>query len=282
MELDITPYKSYLKELYEKEKDLEWDQRSQLSKLYQRYWNEDSYREPTFIRGYLECPIKQFVQYFDPTPSPYLNRGSCVHECFQNIIEGREINVHDLCVKWQVSDEHIEYVYQCVKNFKSFITKPLFNGKSISELKCYTEKFISGDLSLLGENVKISGSMDLVIMLEDRIVVIDYKTGQYSKFSSDGYKFQMNCYKWLVEQVIGKPCDVYLWWPQDEILDKMEFSLYDEACNLDTILIFREKQAKFRETGILVGKENFSVCKWCKDYCKNYKEFIENVCKSNN
>lgn len=108
-----------------------------------------------------------------------------------------------------------------------------------------TEASIAGMVEQAGQAVAMSGQMDLVVLREDDVIVIDYKTGaQVPRDASEvplNYLLQLKTYRALLTKVYpGKPVRCAILWTAvpllmwlDAAVDKAQFEGGGEEISLD-------------------------------------------------
>jgi ATP-dependent helicase/nuclease subunit A len=87
--------------------------------------------------------------------------------------------------------------------------------KSLSELgdyKIFKEREFMATISatVIDENahnldkIIMQGVVDLCVICTDEIYILDYKTGKFSEEKLENYKFQINTYAEIIEQIFEK------------------------------------------------------------------------------
>lgn len=154
----------------------------------------------------------------------FYNRGRVIHKILQFLpsvdIEKREILLRDFLNR-HVTDfnenekKKIEYEILQLLNNKQFA--PLFSQESIAEV------------SLMGqvENNIISGQIDRLVVLDDKVLIVDYKTNRPAAESledvPEAYIKQMRAYKELVCHIYpNKIVETYILWTNKAKIMKIE------------------------------------------------------------
>lgn len=107
-----------------------------------------------------------------------------------------------------------EQLYQLLENPQF---APLFSKDSLAEVP------IIGSL----DNQIISGQIDRMLVRENEVIIVDYKTNQYVPQNADKvpavYKTQMRTYKQLIKNIFpDKVVKAYLLWLQNITLMEIE------------------------------------------------------------
>lgn len=144
-----------------------------------------------------------------------LRRGSFLHYLLQYLPEIAPHLRKNVAERIKPDDIEIpEQLYQLLENPQF---APLFSKDSLAEVP------IIGSL----DNQIISGQIDRMLVRENEVIIVDYKTNQYVPQNADKvpavYKTQMRTYKQLIKNIFpDKVVKAYLLWLQNITLMEIE------------------------------------------------------------
>ena len=119
--------------------------------------------------------------------------------------------------------------------------------------------------------LELGGKFDRVDLIDDKLTLIDYKTGKYKEDGQSNFEFQLNFYEYLLtkkypEYKVDKKILFYL---KENKVDKYETS--DDLKEVENEIL--DIAEKINNDGELKSKRN-SLCNYC-DYqqiCPIFKE----------
>ena len=193
------------------------------------YWvNESVEQEVDFAKtlapSHQEDEEMPFVSPLFDGNNSFYNRGRIIHKILQFLpsvdVEKREILLKDFLNR-QVTNfnekekKKIEYEVLQLLNNKQFA--PLFSQESIAEVSL---------MGQVGNNI-ISGQIDRLVVLDDKVLIVDYKTNRPAAESLEDvpevYIRQMRAYKELVCRIYpNKIVETYILWTNKAKIMKIE------------------------------------------------------------
>ncbi len=175
---------------------------------------------PTAINTYLSCPRKFYLRYIKKLktrPSIHLIRGQIVHKTIQRFYQNHPGFLHEMPLaeirkelvdifddRWQKSEnsietlglshEQIEFYYDesrlMLLNFSHWFYKNNLPSPEASEARIFSR------------NLGLMGIIDAVLMIDDKVVLVDYKTSKHPRITDDMQR-QAALYALLYEDRYG-------------------------------------------------------------------------------
>lgn len=206
---------------------------------------------PSFIKVFNECPAKSFLRVLKPATSRAIDTGNEVHKALEEF-DSKELTKDQLLTKYP----NIKNYLQSYFNLDSLV--PENKDKRILTEKKYVLKY--GDIEL-------SGIIDKIIITNDDIYIIDYKTSK-KPVNIQWYYTQLVVYYLLVTNFIdctNKKVHVGLCWiTQNDagyewlIITEDDIKQFNQNINI----IFEEIKS-FMITKQLKKNINPSKCRYC-------------------
>lgn len=134
---------------------------------------------------YIQCPYKWKKVYIDEVqsiPSPAQKRGTNIHNKIENFYKNPKA---DTDLKHFIKFE--------IKRIKDMIAAEKFHHKYFFPL--------FQELKLLNEEIGLKGTCDAVYInpKDDKLIIVDWKTGKYYPDKFDDYRFELAVYAELVK-----------------------------------------------------------------------------------
>ncbi|MHA1868719.1 MAG: PD-(D/E)XK nuclease family protein [Candidatus Heimdallarchaeaceae archaeon] len=223
------------------------------------------------VQTFLQCPYKWYLIYIlkkEMKPSPAMERGRKIHEEIENFYENIQftyVNEKPPQINPKVDMSNIQNFLDFEKKrIKSCVDK---NGKF--DLKYF--KPLYQELKIKNKELMLRGIIDAVYInpKDDKLIVIDWKTGKYRPENISQYRFELALYKELLEK--EKKVEVGYWGIYFVDADKLFFEKVKER-SITNMYKVVEKVRKGIERGDYPCKIGF-MCKWCefKKYCKELR-----------
>ncbi len=286
-EIEIEDLRKYLVELKEKEKDLEYEKRSNRSKIINSF--NTGYFSPTFIKSFAQCPARCFYnKAIEEEKMQVTNVGSAVHKVCEDIVKDScfydkkkidEIiskNYDDFSID-KMNQSKIKVYYDYINNFLKY--DDYLGGKmNWGKVQSFPELFLK-DENLRVMDVDLGACYTLIDRLDIRpegIYIIDYKTGRMTETKMEfisNYISQAIAYSWIVEVKYGqKVSGVYFHTLEDNNYIKMPVDdLIYQSMFIDDILKFYEDIKDQNRRKVFDERVN-KYCRYCilKDKCNAY------------
>ena len=212
------------------------------------------------IQLYLQCPLKWrfiYINKIPSIPSPQQTRGLDIHSQIENFYK----NV-------SIVDKKIE-VKNNIKIHNNFLK---FEEKRLSE--CSDLKYffpLHQELKIMNNEIMLRGIIDAVYLnsKDDKIIIIDWKSGKFHKYAINDYRFELSLYAYLFNNSnLTKEKVKYIgMYFVDE--DKLFFEEVKQKY-IDKMLKTVDEVRKEIEKGTYLPKKNF-YCDYCEfqDKCYN-------------
>jgi len=175
------------------------------------------YHSPSSINTYLRCPRKYFLRYIKrlkQKPNIHLFRGSAVHEALAKFIENHALYSHDVeqmritlielfDSAWNSRKQQINNLGLSKMDIKRFYDDSI--EMLLKWLNTYTKGISKGlkrpktEFRLFSKKHGIMGIVDAIYDHNDRIYLIDYKTGAKDTITRD-IKIQIVIYALLYKE----------------------------------------------------------------------------------
>jgi CRISPR/Cas system-associated exonuclease Cas4 (RecB family) len=207
----------------------------------------------------MQCPLKWKFIYVDKLynkPSKIQQRGTDIHKEIEEFYSKIEI-VNT------VSDKPIIKVNKKTNdNFLKFETKRIEGCRDLSN--AFDEKYffpLYQELKLEDKDKGIRGTVDAVYIhpKDDKLIVIDWKTGKYYKNEMTKYRLELAIYKELIEKNYGK--EVGYWGIYFIDADKLFFEEVKQK-HIDKMHEIIDDMKSKIEQKDLKAKSNF-YCQYC-------------------
>jgi len=175
------------------------------------------------VNIYLQCPLKWKYFYIDEIPSissPQQERGSNIHKKIENFYKDIQ------STKSLDLESYLE-----LKNFINFELSRIKN--IIKERKSVSKYFypLFQELKIENEKLGLKGIIDAVYIhpKDDKLIIIDWKTGQYNKNDLNNYRLELAIYKELLEKSDKiENAEIGYWGVYFTDADKLFFEKIDE------------------------------------------------------
>lgn len=215
------------------------------------------------INLYLQCPYKWKCIYLDgikSLPSPAQQRGIDIHSKIENFYKNIKVTGEKFLIK--NDDEDLK---KFIDNENNRIIEIIKQNKS---LKTYF-KPIFQELKLQNDKIGLKGIIDAVFINpdDDKLIVIDWKTGNFNKKDLDKYRLELVVYKLLLEHSDITDVEVGYWGIYFTDKNKLFFEPVSQEAENETLNKISEVRRNI-EMKSFHPKKNF-FCKWCqfKDKC---------------
>lgn len=242
---------------------------------------------PSKIANYKQCPFKYKcendtqIKLAYRKDSPDLVFGNLIHGCLNDFYkrtakENRNFEtlrkLFETKFKYNFPKHNkvfknketiIKYVEESKKQFKTFLKNKLSKGEPL-----VTEDFPKYQMN---PELELGGKFDRVDLIDDKLVLIDYKTGKYKEDGQSDYEFQLNFYEYLLvkkypEYKVGKKILFYL---KENKIDE-----YERSEDLNKV---EEEIINIAETindDIKLNPKRNSLCNYCdyQEICPIFKE----------
>lgn len=285
-----------LEKLRNAEKDKEYEERSNKSKIFNRF--SGTYFSPTFVKGFSECPARFFINSCTPRKTNEVtNLGSCTHKVFERIV--REKTYYDEEKSFAIVREEAANFNISPPNQKLLEERYTFNFLNAEDychpgepfpwdrVEMFPEQFFKDDLSVFGIPLGPCFTlMDRLDIRDEGIFIIDYKTGsaprnseRYAEFVAS-YTNQFIVYNWQIEKQYGIPATgAFAFLPDNNHNVEMPIhSLKLQSMMVEDIIKHYESIKEQREK--LYFRENVNkYCKYCsiKDICNAFNKKNDRV-----
>ncbi|MDO9027248.1 MAG: PD-(D/E)XK nuclease family protein [Candidatus Roizmanbacteria bacterium] len=175
---------------------------------------------PSKIATYKQCPLKYKCEidtqirkaYKQETPP--LTFGNLIHGCLNDFfkrVDKSQRNFETLRKLFEekfkknfekhrkifkTKENIIQYVKEAHRQFKTFISSKFVKGNPflIEEFPIYR----------LNQELELGGKFDRVDLVNDKLTLIDYKTGKYSDEKYEDNRFQLDFYEYLLAKIYPK------------------------------------------------------------------------------
>ena len=281
--------KQFLKDLRDAESNIDYTQRSRISKIYNRF--SGKYWSPTHVKGFLDCPARCFGSSFiERKAQPYANLGSAIHEIYELIVSGGYWYDKNKCIeimedtikKYELEEKDANLVRtKYLPNFMNYTdykdNSKKFDWINKEDIQCFTEQFnkcddfVIFDINLGSTYVLI----DRIDVRSDGVYIIDYKSG-YMKDRDhliNSYTDQLISYKWVVEKLYGiEVVGTLLYVPFNDIYVELPSnSLSLQSKLVEKVSRYYEEAARSSETFSFRASKN-SNCNYCefKEFCPQF------------
>ncbi|PIV09807.1 hypothetical protein COS31_05470 [Candidatus Roizmanbacteria bacterium CG02_land_8_20_14_3_00_36_15] len=244
---------------------------------------------PSKIATYKQCPFKYKCEtdmqirlaYRKDTPD--LVFGNLIHGCLNDFYkrtkkEGRNFEtlrkLFETKFKYNFQKHNkifknkeniIKYVEESKKQFKVFLKSKFSEGEPL-----LTEDFPKYQLS---SELELGGKFDRVDLKDNKLTLIDYKTGKYKEDGQNNYEFQLNFYEYLLTKK----------YPEYKVDKKILFYLkenkIDEYKSSKDLNQVEEEIINYAETiknDIELKPKRNSLCNYC-DYQEICSLFRKNL-----
>lgn len=205
------------------------------------------------IKTFIQCPFKWKQIYIDNIPSivsPQMDRGTLIHKKIERFYSNIPEQKYD-------------------KDLKNFYNFELNRLKECKDLKYFYPIF--QELKISNDKLEIKGIIDAVYINpdDDKLIVIDWKTGKFNKSELDGYRIELAFYKKLLENSNKiKDVEVGYWGIYFTDQNKLFFEKADNKWieKVDKII---EKIQKTIQEKTYPMKLDWR-CRWCqfRDKCR--------------
>lgn len=197
---------------------------------------------------FLQCPYKWKKVYLDKIssiPSPAQARGISIHKKIEKFYKNLQL---DIDLKHFLNFE--------LKRIKDMIKKGKFDKKYFYP--------IFQELKMKNEELGLKGICDAVFINpnDDKLIIIDWKTGKYYPDKFDDYRFELAVYAELLKHS-GKVDESPAYWGiyfSDQ--DKLFFEKIDDA-HIKKMYDTMHQVRKGIESGEYKPKRN-EWCYWCQ------------------
>jgi hypothetical protein len=250
------------------------------------------------ISAYERCPHLYYLEYQYRNPetgnriqitNPYLALGSAVHETIEGLLdvpikERTKISLEERFHKIFEDYRGTKGGFLSQKKEKDFYERGVKMVKRVEESLFLNRLSIKmkaklPSMNLLGDDVKLVGSIDWIEKLEDGSAhIIDFKTG---KSKENGDSLQLPIYVILAKNNISEKVEKVSYW----YLESDEEPVEQEIKNVEeSLALLKEKAAIIKKA---VEENNFpcnypSGCFACKDYEKIFNGEAEKIKTENN
>jgi isopentenyl phosphate kinase len=245
------------------------------------------------ISSYEKCPHLYYLEYEYRNPAtnnriqivnPYLALGSAVHETIEELL--------DVPIKKRIKvslEERFSEIFEKYRGFnggfiskkkeEDFFSRGLKMVKQVQDsnfLSLPSTNTISNfpSMNLIGQNVKLVGSIDWVLLLPNKKAhIVDFKTGN-SKESNGS--LQLPIYTLLAKENLKEEVEKVSYWYLQNDLDPVEQEIKDTRESLE---ILKEKAQTIKKA----IDDNFFPCNYgkkcfaCRDYEKIFSGDAELV-----
>lgn len=244
----------------------------------------------TSIESVLQCPAKFARQYLlkypKDTDSDVLKFGRAIHDCLdkaEKYIRDRkvkEVSVH-------LVDEFTSMFRELAVEHK--IGNPTLVNEGVSLLNTYFQGFDPGDKVIETEyffnittkyGVRIVGAIDKLVELDpNTLVVVDYKTGNYSKTEEELYNdIQLSMYDLAVRYKFPQYKHVVLVLHYLKNKPVCTYRTEEDRENFENFLVSIDKVIRELTPETAIEMKN-KFCPWCdfKNTCKSYIDTYNKV-----
>jgi len=242
---------------------------------------------PSKIATYKQCPFKYKCEIDTQTrlayrkDSPALTFGNLIHGCLNDFYKRTDKENRNFKTLRKLFEEKfkknfekhkkifktreniIMYIEESKKQFKAFLENKLFK-----EDPFLTEDFPKYQLN---PELELGGKFDRVDLVDDKLVLIDYKTGKYKEDKQEDNKFQLNFYEYLLakkypEYQISKKILFYL---KENKID--EYKSSEDLSQVETEII---NYAETIKNDVELKPKQNSLCNYCdyREICPNFKD----------
>jgi CRISPR/Cas system-associated exonuclease Cas4 (RecB family) len=194
------------------------------------------------INLFIQCPLRWKFIHIDGCPSissPAQERGTRIHKKIEEFYKNMQ------------PDEEL----------KNFIHFERVRAESCPSSKYFYPLF--QELKIVNEDIGLKGIIDAIYInpKDNKIIIIDWKTGHYNKAELDNYRLELYLYKELLEKskLVDEVGYIGIYFTDQ---DKLFFEKVDEF-NADKIHIKINEIRDLMEKGIYEPKKNW-YCKSCE------------------
>lgn len=210
---------------------------------------------------FLQCPYKWKKIYIDGVksiPSPAQERGINIHKKIEEFYKGLEA---DEDLRFFIGFEY-KRVKSCIKDgkFEKKYFYPLFQ-----------------ELTLSNEKIGLKGTVDAVYInpKDDKLIIMDWKTGKFYGDNLDDYRFELAVYAELVKHSGKIDEDPAYWGIYFTDQDKLFFEKIDNEY-IRRMYATMDRVREEIEEGTFKPKKN----KWCfncqfKNDCKEVQKNVK-------
>jgi len=242
---------------------------------------------PSKIATYKQCPFKYKCEIDTQTrlayrkDTPDLVFGNLIHGClndFYKRTKKEDRNFETLRKLFETKFKYsfakhnkvfknketiIRYVEESKKQFKTFLKNKLSKGEPL-----VTEDFPKYQIN---PELELGGKFDRVDLVDDKLILIDYKTGKYKEDGQSNFEFQLNFYEYLLTKNIQniKVDKKILFYLKENKIDKYETS--DDLNEVENEIL---DIAETINSDVDLKPKRNSLCNYC-DYqqiCPIFKE----------
>lgn len=218
------------------------------------------------INCWKQCPKKWYYQYIDrlpQKPSAAMQRGIRIHNDIEKFYNNIDI-IDEVVIPRTDNPDLKEFVKFENKRFKSCINK---DGDI--DLKYFYP--VEQEAKVSDEKLHLRGFIDAVYINpeDDKLIIIDWKTGKYRPEAYSSYRFELAMYKELYEKKTGK--EVGYWGIYFVDAGKLFFEKV-KPVSIKAMYKNVEKAREGMEGDDFPCKPGI-LCKWCNynDKCQEWR-----------
>lgn len=276
-----------LKKLREDFKENQFDEKPLLSRLYNKFSGE--YFSPTFLKSFIQCPMKCFLNYFDKKETtPILNLGSATHKVYERIVgekaltkSAQEAIANEEFKNFNLTPSQKSTYVKYINNFIKFDNYDGIKLFSRDDIKYFPEYHMNEkNLNIL--NCDLGACYTLLDRLDIKeskreINIVDYKTGRISDIGHivESYTDQFITYYWLTSiNFPGFDVNSYIYLPENNSFVKVDTEdIEKQSRYIDKIYDFYDFIHDCREKNIFPAITN-EYCKYCSqsERCNAYNK----------
>jgi len=175
---------------------------------------------PSKIATYKQCPYKYRcdtdtqIRNAYKKDTPDLIFGNLIHGCLNDFFKKTQKSERNYQTLRKLFEEKfkknfekhrrifktkeniIKYVEEAKKQFKTFLSSKYSK----------TEPMVTEDFPkyLYSNELELGGKFDRVDLVDDKLVLIDYKTGKYKENKQEDNQFQLDFYEYLLSKIYPK------------------------------------------------------------------------------
>ncbi len=209
------------------------------------YKHKKGWLSKSQIQLFLQCPLKWKFIYVDELTqvvSEQRARGTAIHQQIENFYNDIElINSKDKITPIIIAKKD-KILNSTFYNFEKERIKSCLDKEGNFNIKYFNP--LHQELKINNEKIRVRGIIDAVYVNsgDDKLIVIDWKTGKYRKDDLDKYRFELALYKYLYEQEYKQEVGywgIYFIDANKLFFEKVEQKYVDKA--LATVFVVRNE-----------------------------------------
>ena len=174
------------------------------------------FRQSDMSKRFLKDPEKYDTK--EETVSEFMEKGKVMHALFSDIhtVDDVEKAVKKKVYEGIISKDKMEYYASTIREKIESVPSEWFDRKA----KVVNERAILMKKKDSNGKINIENKRpDRIVMVNDKVIIIDYKFGEENK----GYKDQVNEYVDLIKKMGYKNVEGYLWYVEQDKIENVKY-----------------------------------------------------------